>query len=537
MEKSSFLVIGGGLAGLSFALRMAKYGTIHLLLKEGFNQSSTHLAQGGINAVLGKDDSFESHIKDTLNCGYELCDEDIVELIVKNGPDAIKDLAHYGIKFTKNGNLYDLHKEGGHTHKRVVHSQDATGIEIMRGLVEAVKKEPNIQLFFHHMAIDLIISYSHGLRTIKKNSRAIGAYVLNAKINEVMPFLASVTYIATGGIGKVYPYTSNANTATGDGITMAYRCGIQVANMEFIQFHPTLLFHPKIKSFLISEAVRGEGGILRNQAGEAFMKKYHSKLKDLAPRDIVARAIDTEIKKSGLECVFLDLTHLPASEVIHHFPNIYDKLRAVGLDITKEYIPVVPGAHYLCGGLKVNIDGQTDCKSLFSGGECTFTGFHGANRLASNSLLEAVVQAKRSANLIQTNLDYYLTTPPTNVSVWYYHNYADENEESLIHPLWQEVREFMWNYVGIVRTNKRLERAFRRIESLRKEIEDSYWNFRISKDLVELRNISIIAELVIRSAKYRKESRGLHFNADIPKQNLTYKKNTWMSISKQGLFR
>jgi len=537
IRKSEVLIIGGGISGLTFALRMARETKINLLMKDDFIYSSTQQAQGGINAVLSKEDSFQSHIDDTLKCGYGLCDEAIVRTVVEAGPDTINELISYGVEFTKNPVGLELHREGGHAHNRVVHAKDATGAEIMRALTESAKNHPNITIFPYHMAIDLIFHYPAGCHTLNEKTRVMGAYVLNTKTNKVNAFLAPIVYLATGGVGKVYPFTSNPHTATGDGIVMAYRAGLEIVNMEFTQFHPTLLFHPDERSFLISEAVRGEGGILRNSDGQAFMEKYDSVRKELAPRDVVARAIDSEIKKTGHPCVYLDVTHLPAAHVKDHFPTIYEKLLGLGIDITIDPIPVTPGAHYSCGGLRVDANGQTACKGLFAGGECTHTGLHGANRLASNSLLEAAVYAKLSSNFILDHLEDFRVIPEIEVAPWVYHDYSDAYEECLVNPLWYEVRHFMWNYVGIIRTDKRLDRANRRIRFLRQEIEDSYWNFKISKDLVELRNISVIAELIIRSAMFRKESRGLHFNVDHPEPSPGFECETVISRSRKPLFR
>lgn len=535
--QSDFLVIGAGVAGLSFALRVAELGHVNVLLKDAFKYSSTQLAQGGINAVFDEQDSFEAHIQDTLRCGYGLCHAEVVEQVVNSGPEIIDDLIKQGVRFTRDTHGLSLHREGGHAFSRVVHAKDATGSEIMRALVDQVRSHERIHVFPDFMAIDLIMQHPPGAKTIHERSRAIGAYVLDGATNRVHPFLASVTYLATGGIGKVYPYTSNPRTATGDGIVMAYRAGIPVVNMEFVQFHPTILFHHKEHCFLISEAVRGEGAILRNRDGEAFMEQYDPVLKDLAPRDVVARAIDAEIKKSGDDCVFLDLSSMSKAHIIDHFPNIYQHLLDLGLDITRESIPVVPAAHYSCGGLATDRFGGTSCHGLFAGGECTFTGLHGANRLASNSLLEAAVFARASADFVQQHQTELLVPPPQEVAPWEYHDASDEDEESLVHPLWREVRQFMWNYVGIIRTEKRLQRAIHRIEFLRREIENSYWNFKITKDLVELRNISVIAELITRSALSRKESRGLHFHKDYPKPDPAFARDTVISLATHGLFR
>ncbi|MCB1044347.1 MAG: L-aspartate oxidase [Acidobacteria bacterium] len=536
-NQSDVLVIGGGIAGLMFALKVADQRKVNLLLKDSFEECSTQYAQGGINAVLSEGDSFDAHIEDTINCGYGLCHKEVVQTVVHGGPKAISELVELGVSFTRTEHGgYELHREGGHQHRRVVHAKDATGAEIMRALREKASTHPNITVWFDYIAIDLILVYEAGSKTLTSKTQVVGAYVLDAKSNRVHAFTAQMTYLATGGIGKIYPYTSNPRTATGDGIVMAYRAGLDVVNMEFIQFHPTLLHHHSERKFLISEALRGQGGILRNQAGEPFMANYHPELRDLAPRDVVARAIDSELKRTGSECVFLDMTQLPADEVVDHFPTIYKKLLTLGIDITKQQIPVVPAAHYSCGGVRVDLDGKTSCLGLMAGGECTFTGLHGSNRLASNSLLEAAVYAHRSADYV-LNHSSHNASPPQAVADWVYHNYSDEHEESLLDPLWNEMKWFMWNYVGIVRSDKRLQRAVRRIQSLRTEIEESYWNFSISKDLIELRNISIIAELVIRSAVVRKESRGLNYNVDHPAPNPTMAKDTCISKARQGLFR
>lgn len=536
-EHSDFLVIGAGIAGLSFAIRASALGTVNLLLKDDFEESATQLAQGGINAALSKADSFESHIQDTLEAGYGLCRPQVVQKVVREGPAAVRRLMELGVEFTRDGDQLSLHREGGHAHSRVVHAADATGAEIMRALVARARAIPNIRIFPMQIAIDLILIHQPGAKVINDKTRCVGAYVLDQATNRVTPFLAPITYMATGGIGMVYPYTSNPRTATGDGIVMAYRAGIEVVNMEFIQFHPTILYHHDDRKFLISEAVRGEGGRLRNSRGQAFMAQYHAQLKDLAPRDVVARAIDSEIKKTGHPSVFLDLTHLDPDHVVNHFPNIYHRLKELGLDIRSQPIPVVPAAHYLCGGLKVDACGRTRCRGLFAGGECSCTGLHGANRLASNSLLEAAVFAETSLNTIEAEPRILALPVPDDVAEWDYHNYSDEYEESLVDPLWREVRMFMWNYVGIVRTDKRLNRALRRIAFLRKEIESSYWDFNISRDLVELRNISIIAELIIRSATSRKESRGLHYNTDHPETRPDLAQDTSLGLLTHELFR
>lgn len=536
IHEADFLVVGAGIAGLTFALRVASKGKVHLLLKDDFPKCSTQYAQGGINAVYGEGDSFESHIQDTLDCGYGICDEDVVRMVVERGPEVVQDLIDFGVDFTKTQNGLSLHREGGHSHNRVVHAKDATGAAIMEALVARVLEHENIKVFRNHMAIDLILQQQVGSKAINEKTRVVGAYVLETREQLVTAFLAKVTYLATGGIGKVYPYTSNPRTATGDGIAMAYRAGIEVCNMEFIQFHPTLLFNHQMNEFLISEAVRGEGGILRTIDGYAFMKDYHPD-RELAPRDVVARAIDSEIKRRGGGYVHLDVTHLSKDHIVEHFPNIYSTLFNLGIDITSQPIPVVPAAHYSCGGLRVDLNGRTSCRGLFAGGECTYTGLHGANRLASNSLLEAAVYAKASAEYIHANWESEACEPPQDIAPWVYHNYSDAYEESLVSPLWKEMRQFMWNYVGIVRTDKRLDRAMRRIRFLREEIENSYWNFHISQDLVELRNISIVSELIIRSAAGRQESRGLHYNVDHPNALAADFGVTTLILPRHGLFR
>lgn len=536
-KRSNFLVIGGGIAGLSFALRVASFGKVSIIIKDDLQTCSSNLAQGGINAALSPEDSAQSHIDDTIQCGYGLCYPDIVQMVVEGAPQAIDELSAYGVEFTKsaNGEDYQLHREGGHSHNRVVHYYDSTGAAIMQALFARVQEHPNITVLTQHMAIDLIVVHPAGTKSINRKSRTIGAYVLNTNTNKVSAMLAPIVYLASGGVGKIYPYTTNPNTATGDGIVMAFRAGVEIVNMEFIQFHPTLLFHPKNPSFLISEAVRGEGGILRNSNGEEFMQKYHPQKRELAPRDVVARAIDSEIKRTGSNCCYLDISHIGKDNIIKHFPKIYQTLNELGIDISKEAIPVVPGAHYCCGGVRINKNGQTILNGLFAGGECAFSGINGANRLASNSLLEAAVFASVSAKFISEQKDLYQNIPDNEVADWVYHNYSDADEHSLISPLWREMRQFMWNYVGIIRSDKRLTRALMRIKYLRKEIEDSYWNFSICRDLVELRNIAHVAEIVIQSALSRKESRGLHYNIDHLETLDEYAKDT-IIVSKNPCF-
>lgn len=517
-KRSDFLVVGTGIAGLSFALKAANAGTVTLVTKRETKESATYYAQGGIASVLSKEDTFESHIKDTISAGGGLCDPDVVELVVREGPDMIKELISIGVEFSSRKEIkagetvFDLGKEGGHSKRRIVHAGDLTGMAIEEALISTAHKHKNIKILENHIAVDLLTHTKFVGHT--ERQKVWGAYVLDKNSGEIHPYTANVTILAAGGAGKVYLYTSNPDIATGDGIAMAWRAGAEVANMEFMQFHPTCLYHPKAKSFLISEAVRGEGALLRLSDGTLFMKKHHE-MGDLAPRDIVARAIDLELKKSGEECVFLDITHLPAKFVMNRFPNIYRKCLEFGYDMTKEPLPVVPAAHYICGGVKTDTWGRTNVERLYSIGECASTGLHGANRLASNSLLESLVFADRAAK----NATEFLAENRAEIPVipeWETRGAVPSDEAVVISQNWDEIRRFMWNYVGIVRTDKRLERARNRMELLKKEINQYYWDFMITSDLLELRNIATVAELIIRCAIERKESRGLHYNLDYP---------------------
>ncbi|MDH4456072.1 MAG: L-aspartate oxidase [Candidatus Methylopumilus sp.] len=513
MQQFDVLIIGSGLAGLTLALKLATKKNVCLVSKRKINDSSSNWAQGGIAAVLTDDDSVEAHIQDTLIAGAGLCDQEVTRQVASHARETVEWLIAQGVPFTRedDDSGYHLTREGGHSHRRIIHADDATGHAVQKTLAEQVLCHPNIKVLVDHIAVDLITSRKAGIGAPQDNAECLGAYVLDNNTGKVMTIAAQQTVLASGGTGKVYLYTTNPDVSTGDGVAMAWRAGCRVANMEFIQFHPTCLFHPKAKSFLITEVVRGEGGILKLPDGTRFMPK-HDPRGELAPRDVVARAIDFEMKKRGLDCVFLDISHKPADFVISHFPTIYRRCMELGIDITKEPIPVVPAAHYSCGGVMTDHTGRSDLANLYAIGETACTGLHGANRLASNSLLECMVfaQAAASAILAQPQKPY-VTLP-----YWDESRVTDADEEVIITHNWNELRRFMWNYVGIVRTNKRLTRAMHRIHLLRDEVHEFYSNFRVTNNLIELRNLLQVAELIVRSAMERHESRGLHYSKDYP---------------------
>jgi L-aspartate oxidase len=507
--RHDVLVIGSGAAGLTAALSLAPAARIAVLSKAGLDAGSTDWAQGGIAAVTDATDSEFEHVQDTLHAGAGLCHERAVWHVVCHAREAISQLVQWGVQFDRDTHGFHLTREGGHSFRRVLHVADTTGHALSSNLIREAERAPSIDLLPNRVAIDLITTARLG----RPDNRCIGAYVFNRETDDVEVFEAPFVILATGGASKVYLYTTNPDGSTGDGIAMAWRAGCRVANMEFNQFHPTCLFHPHAKSFLISEAVRGEGGVLLLPDGDRFMPRFDARA-ELAPRDVVARAIDHEMKRLGIDCVYLDISHQPAALIKRHFPNIYSTCAGLGIDITREPIPVVPAAHYTCGGVLVDLRGRTDVPGLYAVGEATFTGLHGANRLASNSLLECLVYGKAAAEDVRTRL----SERPSAVAIpdWDASRVTDSDEDVVISHNWHELRQCMWDYVGIVRTNKRLERALHRIELLRQEVHEYYSNYKIKSDLIELRNLILVAELIVRSARNRRESRGLHFTLDYP---------------------
>jgi L-aspartate oxidase len=501
------LIIGSGAAGLSLALRLPGSMRIAILSKGELTQGSTYWAQGGMAAVLDKDDTIESHVEDTLAAGVGLCQREVVEFVVSRGAEVVEWLVSQGVEFdrreTPKHSEYHLTMEGGHSHRRVIHAADATGKAISEVLVERSLQQDNVEIFADRVAVDLVVA----------DGRCQGAYVMERKSGQVDLFNARFVVLATGGASKAYLYTSNPDGASGDGIAMAWRAGCRVANLEFNQFHPTCLYHPRAKSFLITEALRGEGGHLLLPDGTRFMEKFDSR-GELAPRDVVARAIDHEMKRTGSDCVYLDISHQPARFLQSHFPTVHRRCLDFGIDITREPIPVVPAAHYTCGGVMVDMHGQTDVEQLYAIGETTCTGLHGANRMASNSLLECLVYAGAAARDIESRLAD--APEPVPVADWDESQVTDSDEDVVISHNWDELRRFMWDYVGIVRTNKRLQRALHRVELLQEEIVEYYSNYKVSNDLLELRNLAAVAELMIRCAIARQESRGLHYTLDYP---------------------
>ena len=533
---TDYLVIGSGLAGLAAALKAARHGKVTIVTKRQATECNTQYAQGGIACVIRDKDSFESHVRDTLKAGAGLCHPDVLRSIVSDGPARIQDLLDWGMHFTRRGEVserldagearkFDLGREGGHSERRILHSGDITGNELVRTLLERCREMPQIEILENHLAIDLIST-----RHVEWQGEncCIGAYVMDRHSGCIKTLVSGCTILATGGVGKVYLYTSNPDVATGDGVAMAYRAYAEIINMEFFQFHPTCLYHPNAKSFLISEAIRGEGGVLKIRRGGdyvEFMDSYHE-MGSLAPRDIVARAIDNELKRTGQPCVYVDVRHHSESFLRLRFPNIFEKCLEFGINMALDLMPVVPAAHYCCGGVRSDTNGATSVRNLYAIGEVGCTGLHGANRLASNSLLEALVMAHRAIEHATTDLDQDLPVALDQVPNWSSGDAVDSDEQIVISHNWDEIRRFMWDYVGIVRTNKRLQRAKSRIRLIRKEIETYYWDFIITPDLIELRNLASVAEMIIDSALGRQESRGLHYNADFPTPTDTRGKDT-----------
>jgi L-aspartate oxidase len=529
MKQYDFVVLGSGVAGLTFASKAAAHGSVAIITKRGGADANTSYAQGGVASVTSVEDSFDLHVQDTLAAGDDLCDPEVVRTIVTEGPAAIRELMSLGVQFDERDvepglKELDLGREGGHSKRRVLHSRDTTGREIEDALLRSVRSHPNIEMLENHMAVDIITSGKLGYVT---EDRCLGVYVLDEATGDVKTFRTARLILATGGCGKVYLYSTNPAVATGDGVAMAWRAGARIANMEFIQFHPTCLYHPEARSFLISEAVRGEGGLLLDARGRRFMQKYHE-WGELAPRDIVARAIDAEIKRTGEKCVFLDITAKPAEFVRERFPNIYETCLRYGIDITRQPIPVVPAAHYQCGGVLTNINAASSLRGLYAIGEVACTGLHGANRLASNSILEALVMAHRAYEALTAK---GVETQDASVELpeWRSGDAHDLDELVVVYHNWDEIRRLMWDYVGIVRTDKRLQRASARLRNLRNEIQEFYWNFKVTTDLLELRNLVTVAAIIVDSALSRKESRGLHYTLDYPGKDPRFARNTVLS--------
>jgi len=525
-NQFDYLVIGSGIAGLTFALKAARSGSVAIVTKKDRLETNTNYAQGGIASVFGQDDSFDLHLQDTFSAGDGLCHPEVVDFVVKAGPDRIKDLLELGVAFNRGAdpNLFDLGREGGHSRNRILHAHDMTGKAVEKVLMAAAESDANIVIFENHLVLDLIVQHQSmktGSADLYHRDTCRGAYVLDIAAEQIHAFVANAVLLCTGGAGKVYLYTSNPDVATGDGLAIAYRAGAKLANMEFVQFHPTCLYHPTAKNFLISEAVRGEGGRLIDRRGRAFMEKYHP-LKDLAFRDIVARAIDTEMKTTGDDCVFLDISHRDGDFLKERFPNIYQRCLSLGIDITQDPIPVVPAAHYMCGGIVTNPSGRTTIRNLYALGECACTGLHGANRLASNSLLEAMVFAHVAALECSEQIQLWRSRILPNVPD-YPANIANQNSSNnemvMIAHNWDVIRRLMWNYVGIVRTDKRLALALTHVVQIRMELKEHMPKIPMNSDLVELQGLALVAELIIRCAVLRKESRGLHFNVDHPEKD------------------
>jgi len=531
-QSTDFLVIGSGISGLSFAIKAARLGSVTIVTKKAKVDTATNLAQGGIAAVLSPDDSFALHIEDTLRSGAGLCHEDIVKLVVETGPARIEELIRLGVRFQSEAgdpSHLDLGKEGGHSARRIAHAMDLTGRKIEEGLLAQVAANPRITVLENHLAVDLLVSSKTGTPYQPHDSfsdQCLGAYVFDRETGRIDTWQAKATVLCTGGTGKVYLYTTNPDIATGDGIAMAYRAGARVANLEFVQFHPTCLYHPQVKNFLISEAVRGEGGRLIDQRGQPFMHKYDAR-GDLATRDTVARAIDSEMKASGDDCVYLDITHQPAEFLKNRFPTIYQKCLSLGIDMTREPIPVVPAAHYMCGGVVTDQWGRTNIEGLFAFGEAACTGLHGGNRLASNSLLEAVVFAHQAFLECEREWPELRQATLPEVAEWSAGEAQRIEENVLVSHNWDQIRRLMWNYVGIVRTEKRLALVQERLRVIAGEVNQHYRDYILTPDLIELRNIAQVAELIVRCACIRKESRGLHYLVDFPNpDDVHWKKDT-----------